>query len=107
MIHGEPEIDLDLVVDDDAVAAKIFYKPRLQTTWGYTRTGSAKRHPKDEPNEALGEELAVGRALIKMGEALIASAEARIDGARYLSLPGDVLHIGKASDWATSLGEFS
>ena len=37
---------------------------------------SAKRHPKDQPAPAIGADLAMGRALIAAGEALIARADA-------------------------------
>ena len=49
--------------------------------------GEAKCHPKDTFNPYVGEKLAVGRALVKLGEKLIEDAEDIIYPQQYIESP--------------------
>lgn len=64
------------IVDSNAAAAFV----RSERIGGetFSATGSSKRHPGEERDFAVARLLAVGRALRKLGDALVAEGEARI-----------------------------
>lgn len=67
------EVTIDTLSDRNAVTAAA----RLQG--GPTATGSAKRAPGDPNFEGLGETIAIGRALIGLGQHLLDCADSYFD----------------------------
>lgn len=66
------EVTIDTLSDRNAVTA-------AASSDGVIATGSAKRAPGDPNFEALGETIAVGRALVALGQHLLDCAENRLD----------------------------
>lgn len=63
-------IDVDVINDRDGSVAAVTF--RMDGTYDggktTTRTGMSKRKPGDKPNKRAGEQLAIGRALVKLGQ---------------------------------------
>ena len=62
--------------DDDTTLARVVLKTGANTL---RAEGLARRNPADAPAPEIGDELAVGRALIDLGNQLTASAGTEID----------------------------
>lgn len=63
-------IDIDTLTDRDASVAAVTLYPEGTYGDAYTVTGTAKRKPGDKPNASRGEQLAIARALLKLGKDL-------------------------------------
>jgi hypothetical protein len=57
--------------DDDSTYARAVLKTRDTTLTG---EGTARRNPADTPVAEIGDEIAVGRALVSLGEQLLNAA---------------------------------
>lgn len=74
VIMSESEFDLTVIHADEVTAVEV-------TFWGketYRTTGAAKRHPDDADDAALGEKLAVSRALKKLSDELAKDARKEV-----------------------------
>jgi hypothetical protein len=67
---GFEELGISTMVDDNAVTALVEMRHDGQVVYA---TGSAKRHPGDPRNLNAGKQLAIGRALLELGAALVAA----------------------------------
>jgi len=63
--------NVHLFEDDDATHARVTLDTGANVLAG---EGQARRRPSDPPVPEIGDELAVGRALVELGERLIAAA---------------------------------
>jgi hypothetical protein len=61
------DLEIDTLVDSDAVVARVSFYAEGKYVYA---TGSSKRHPEDGPDSIVGEQIAVGRALIRLGLAM-------------------------------------
>jgi hypothetical protein len=76
-------ITTDSIVGSDAAVAKVTVEiPGFDKR---TYVGTSKKHPKDQSNHAIGEQLAVSRALRKAAEDLEFQAQARVEWANHVS----------------------
>jgi hypothetical protein len=62
------ELGVSTLPDDNAVVVVLELRADGETVYS---TGSAKRHPGDQRNLNAGKQLALGRALLELGSALV------------------------------------
>lgn len=74
------DINVDTLRDRDAVVASVRFQTQLRNAPHITATGSAKRLPGDRHDQHSGELLAIGRALIALGQHFEAAGNERVDG---------------------------
>lgn len=67
-----PDIEAILLTDDNATVAAVTLWDRGQSV---VFTGSSKRAPGDVRNENAGQQLALGRALLKLGASLVQAGQ--------------------------------
>lgn len=72
-------VTVDALTDRNAAVAAARFHTHNSFNPYVTATGSAKRMPEDRADDVLGEQLAVGRALVSLGQYLINAAEAAQD----------------------------
>jgi hypothetical protein len=70
----QAHFDIQIIQTDDVTAAQLMVPEGMLSA-----TASAKRHPKDEPDEQIGITLALGRIFAEMSENYLATAQAMID----------------------------
>lgn len=74
--HYELTIQVQLDETEEACEAEV----RLRAPRGtFTATGESHRHPDDPVVPLIGEELAIGRALVALGEQMQRAAQAAIE----------------------------
>lgn len=75
-------VQVDTLTDRNAVVAAVTFRPEADPVSGnydsYTVTDSAKREPGDVNDRTIGEQLAIGRALVKLGRDLQKAANTRV-----------------------------
>lgn len=67
-------IDVDTLTDRNASTAAVTFRTRNADIPVIRATGSAKRSPKDRFHSVAGEQQAVGRALLALGQHLLDEA---------------------------------
>ena len=70
---------VDALTDRNASVASARFHTHNKFNPYITATGSAKRIPGDRADDVLGEQLAVGRALVSLGQYLIDAADSALD----------------------------
>jgi len=75
----------------------------VRSSKGVVATGSAKKHPKDEPNKVVGGKLALARALRLLADGFEAEAEDEMSKAQKVESPGLTIHVKADHDgqWTT------
>lgn len=68
------DITVDSLTDRNAATASVRFHTANRFNPHITATGSSKREPEDRINEYVGEQLAIGRALVSLGQHLIDAA---------------------------------
>jgi Domain of unknown function (DUF1876) len=72
-------VTVNSLVDVNAAVATARFRTQNRERPYVTATGSAKRMPEDHRNDVVGEQLAIGRALVSLGQYLIDSTESAQD----------------------------
>jgi hypothetical protein len=76
-MHHNVDIEMDVHLDRDASTCAITYRaPGMERAINVV--GSAKRHPKDEPQHLIGELLATSRAVYRLADQMALQAIAEM-----------------------------